>query len=188
MNLQWKPKLPPEARVAAVAALPRPPQAIQPSVCMRLSQFHARQEKHLQKLFVSIIFYHVLSCLVLSFSFFLGVVVLRVLKDLVSIKPCTKLKQTTKSDINSNATWNNAPSLSKSLGSRRSAKAPKSLTRQKHPRLCLLESKGSQEAVLFFFECVTAMQYANRSYGSYACKVVRSWALENRERSNVVIV
>ena len=124
----------------------------------------------------AICFYHLLSCLIM-FSFillvFLGVVVLRVLKDLVSIKPCTKLKQTTKSDINSNATWNNAPSLSKSLGSRRSAKAPKSLTRQKHPRLCL-ESKGSQEAVLFFFECVTAMQYANRSYGSYGCKVVRS--------------
>ena len=39
--------------------------ASHPSVCMRLSPFHAHQEKHLQTLFVSIIvyviFYHVLS-------------------------------------------------------------------------------------------------------------------------------
>ena len=134
-----------------------------PSVCMRLSPFQAHQEQHLQTLFVYLIVYNGLSCFIYPSPLF-GVVVLRVSKDLVSpARPAQSSAQT-----NSNPTWNNAPSLSKSLGSRRSAKAPKSLTRQKQ-FCCWLN---------VWWPC------NNRSD---SCKVVRSWA-QNGERRDVLIV
>lgn len=63
MNLHFKPKLPPAARAAAVAALPRPPQVIHQFVCDCHHSRLIRSNTSKRYLFLSssIMFYHVLS-------------------------------------------------------------------------------------------------------------------------------